>query len=176
MSQNHKPGRSRLFILLSAVLGSGLVILGLALFNAELTIRTTGLVHARGEARLYAPFSGIIARHNAMLGQYVRAGDILLELDDAEIALLEIQLEREIAETEAAIAQQEIALRKLAICPAPRDMATAIQRKERLAKICEIHQEIEALCQWARSKGNFRSRMEPAGDRATAGGNGADPG
>jgi multidrug resistance efflux pump len=143
MPQDNRLSRSRFSIVISALLGSGLVLLGLALFSVELTIRTTGQVYSRDEARLYAPFAGVIARHRAMLGQDVRAGEILLELDDTDLALRMVQLERELAEVDAALIQQDIALRKLAIRPAPPEMASAPQRKERLARIAAIQNEIE---------------------------------
>ena len=143
MSDDPSLRRRPSSILLSALLGAGLIVIGLALFRVELTIRTTGQVYSRDETRLFAPSSGVIAQHRAQLGQDVRAGDVLIELDDTDLALRTVQLERELAETDAALVQKDIALRQLDIRPAPPEMVAAAQRKERLARIVSIQRDIE---------------------------------
>ncbi len=116
---------------------------GLVLTRIELTIRTTGQVYSQDEVRLFAPADGIVAAQHVELGQTVRAGDLLLELDDTELALRAVQIERELAELEAARARQDVILRRLAVRPAAPDMMTAAERKTRLERIAAIQSDIE---------------------------------
>lgn len=129
--------------MLSAVIGVGLIAIGLALFRVELIIRTTGQVYSQHEVRLFAPADAVVAKRVVELGQSVKAGDILIELDDSDLAMREIQLQREIAELDADRARQEVALKQLEVRPAPPDVLTASARKQRLARIAEIQQNIE---------------------------------
>lgn len=130
-------------VVLSALIGVGLIAIGLALFRVELTIRTTGQVFSQDEVRLFAPADGVVAVRRVELGQLVKSGDVLIELDDTDLALRAIQLEREIAELESARARQEIVLKQLAVRPATPDVLTASQRKDRLARIASIQATIE---------------------------------
>ena len=66
-----------------------------------------------------------------------------MELDDKDLALRAIQLERELAETEAALAAQAIARKEWEVRPAALDLLTAGERQTRLARIAEIQARIE---------------------------------
>lgn len=141
---NTSPQRRRpSSVVLSAVIGAGLIAIGVALLRVELTIRTTGLVYSQDEVRLFSPADTLIAGRRVELGQTVKAGDILIELDDTDLALREIQLEREIAELDSARARQEVVLKQLAVRPASPDVLTASDRKDRLARIAAIQANIE---------------------------------
>lgn len=129
---------------MTALAGVLLIAAGLALLRVELSIHTTGQVYARDEARLYAPMAGIVKRLYVELGQAVRAGELLVEMDDTELALRDVQLQRQLAEIEAALAQQDIARRELDVRPASLDILTAQERRKRLARIAEIQQQIES--------------------------------
>lgn len=128
---------------ISALVGTVLILLGLLFLRLELTIRSTGLVLAKDEYRVFAPAEGVIARHHVELGHAVKRGDLLVELDDTDLALRAVQLQRELAETEAAHERNEIALREFAVKPAPLDLLTADDRKERLTRITAIQDQIE---------------------------------
>lgn len=141
---NEVPKRGRISsIVASALIGSALIVVGLALLRVELTIRTKGQVRSEEETRIYAPMDGLIAHHRAELGQSVARGDVLLELDDQALVLRVIELEREAAELDAALAAQTVKLRELDLQPASLDMLAADGRVERLSRIRAIQEQIE---------------------------------
>lgn len=128
---------------IAAFAGTILILLGLLFLRLEVTIRAPGTVRAREEVRVFAPAAGIVARHHVQLGQDVNPGDLLVELDDTDLALRTVQLERDLGETEAALARNAIALREIEVKPASVELLTADERRERLGRITAIQQEIE---------------------------------
>lgn len=128
---------------MSAVVGVLLIAAGLALLRVELKVRATGVVYCESETRLYAPTDGTVTRIPVTLGDEVRAGDVVLALDDADLILRELELDRQIAQTEAALARQEVLIQMRAIRPAPLEAATAAERRRRLDRIVAIQTEIE---------------------------------
>ncbi|HMP77601.1 MAG TPA: HlyD family efflux transporter periplasmic adaptor subunit [Kiritimatiellia bacterium] len=137
----HRKHRSS--VVLAALIGTLLIACGLLLLRIELTIRATGHVYARDEVRLFAPQDATLLRQAVELGTLVRAGDIVLELEDRELDLRAIQLERERAVTESALAAQRINRREWEVRPAALDLLTAGDRQKRLARIAEIQAQIE---------------------------------
>lgn len=127
----------------SAAIGIALVVLGLFFLRLELTIRAPGTVSARDEVRVFAPQDGVIARLPIELGQQVQAGDLLVALDDTELNLRALAVERELVENEAALERNRIARAELAVKPGPAELVTADERRERLSRIAAIQQEIE---------------------------------
>lgn len=127
----------------SAALGLALVVLGLFFLRFELTIRAAGQVNARDDIRLFAPRDGVIARHLVELGQTVTNGQLLLALDDSDLSLRALALERDLAETEAALQRNLIARQELAIKPGAPELITADERRDRLARIAAIQKDIE---------------------------------
>jgi HlyD family secretion protein len=127
----------------SAALGLLLVVAGLFFLRLELVIRAPGTVNARDEVRVFSPMDGVIAQHRIQLGQSVTNGELLLTLDDTELSLRALAIERELAETEAALEQNRIAQAELQVKPGPAELVTADERRERLARIATIQQEIE---------------------------------
>ena len=125
------------------MVGSLLVGVGLVLLRVELTIRTTGQVYAKEEQRIFAPEDGIVRAIRIDLGQSIAAGDILMELDDTDLALRVVHLERELAQADANLADNAIARRELELRPAPSDLLTATERKARLERIATIQKQIE---------------------------------
>lgn len=121
-----------------------MVAAGIAFLRVDVSIRTTGQVYSPLERRVFSPSEGILAARHVELGQFVKAGDALLELDDSDLVERLLALEREIVETESALAKQEILLKTLAVRPATLDMATAAERKPRAERIAEIQAEIHA--------------------------------
>lgn len=127
----------------SALAGVALVALGLIFLRFDLTIRAPGTVSARDEIRIFAPQDGILAEHHLELGQAVTAGQLLMAMDDKELRLRSIAVERELAEAEAALERNRIAQAELAVKPGPAELITADERRERLARIAAIQQDIE---------------------------------
>ena len=128
---------------ISAVVGVALVGIGLVFLRFDLTIRASGIVQARDEVRVFAPLDGVIAQHYIELGQAVTNGDLLLNLDDTDLKLRALTVERDLAETEAALERNRIARAELAVKPGPAEIVTADERRERLARITAIQQDIE---------------------------------
>lgn len=126
-------------------IGAGLlfVLAGLALLRVELTIRAPGTVRAFDEDRVFAPAAGTIQRLATELGQVVSAGDLLVQLDDTEIRLAEVRIERDLSEARAAQERNRIEREELTVRPAEADLVTADDRERRLARIAEIQREIE---------------------------------
>lgn len=127
----------------SAAIGLALVVVGLCFLRFELTIRASGIVKAREEVRLFAPLDGVIAQHNVQLGQTVTNGQLLLTLDDTDLNLRSLARERDLAETEAALQRNALALQELAIKPGSAELITAGDRRERLSRIAAIQKDIE---------------------------------
>lgn len=128
---------------ISALIGVGCIALGVAFLRLDLTVRAPGVVRAATESRLYAPADATVAGHHVQLGQDVKPGDLLLELDDTDLRLRAVQLERERTETQSALDRNRIALREIVVKPASAEMLTADERRTRLARISAIQQEIE---------------------------------
>lgn len=127
----------------SAGIGLVLVVIGLFFLRFELTIRAPGTVNARDEVRVFAPRDGVIAHLPVQLGQLVKSGALLLAFDDTELNLRALAVERELAETEAALERNRIARAELAVKPGPAELVTADERRDRLSRIAAIQQEIE---------------------------------
>ncbi len=128
---------------ISALTGLTLVTLGLVFLRFDLTIRAIGTVNARDESRVFAPLDGIIAQHLIQLGQTVTNGQLLMALDDTDLNLRALAMERERAETEAALEHNRIAQAELVIKPGSAELITADDRRARLARIATIQQDIE---------------------------------
>ncbi len=127
----------------AAILGIVLVGAGLFFLRLELIIRAPGTVNARDEIRVFSPMDGVIAQHRVQLGQAVTNGELLLALDDTELNLRALAIDRELAETEAALEQNRIAQAELRVKPGPAELVTADERRDRLARIASIQQDIE---------------------------------
>lgn len=127
----------------SALIGVLLVGLGLVYLRFDLTIRAPGTVQARDEVRVFAPQDGVIAQHHIQLGQTVTNGELMLSLDDTDLKLRGLTVERDLAETEAALERNRIARAELAVKTGPADLITADERRTRLARITAIQQDIE---------------------------------
>jgi hypothetical protein len=85
----------------------------------------------------------VIALHQVQLGQTVTNGQLLLALDDTDLALRAVELERDLNESAAAHERNTIAQRELQIKPASAEMVTADDRRERLTRITAIQRQIE---------------------------------
>lgn len=127
----------------TALIGTILLIAGVVFLRLEVTIRADGVVRAQHEVRVFAPAAGVVARHHVRLGQDVQAGDLLVELDDTDLALRAVELERDLNESAAAHERNTIAQRELQIKPASAEMVTADDRRERLTRITAIQRQIE---------------------------------
>lgn len=129
---------------LSAVIGAALVVAGIALLKVDVSVRATGQVYSPDERRVFSPADGVLAARHVELGQVVRAGEPLLELDQTDLVQREIELDRAIAEAESALARQDLALRRLEIRPIALEVAAAPARRERLGHIAAIYAEIHS--------------------------------
>jgi len=141
MSQHVPRIRS---VWISALVGTVLMVAGMAFLRLEVTIRAPGVVRAQDERRIFAPAAGIVARHHARTGQDVQPGDLLVELDDTSLAMQAVALERDLNETTAALERNAIALREIEVMPASLEMLTADERQDRLGRITAIQQQIES--------------------------------
>lgn len=125
------------------MVGVLLVGIGLIFLRFDLTIRAPGIVNAVSEMRVFAPMDGAVSELTIQLGQAVTNGELMLRLDDTELTLRLLAVERELAETEAALENNRIARAEWAVKPGTAEMVTADERRERLARIATIQQDIE---------------------------------
>ena len=130
-------------VLASAIIGVILITLGLFFLRFDLTIQAPGTVRARDEVRVFAPLEGVLATHAAQLGQAVTNGQLLLALDDTDLNLRLLAVDRELAEAKAALERNRIARAELEVRPGPAELVTADERRDRLARIAAIQSEIE---------------------------------
>ena len=127
----------------TSVAGLLFVAIGLFFLRFELTIRAPGVIKARYEEWVFAPYDGVIALHQVQLGQSVTNGELLMALDDTELRLRALAIERELAEAEAALEHNRIARAELVVKTGPAELVTAGERQTRLARIADIQQDIE---------------------------------
>lgn len=80
--------------------------------DAGAVVRATGEVRARNEASLAAEVSGRILRYRADVGDRVKRGDVLVELDDATARIGVLQARAALAAAEAAHDNAEATLRR----------------------------------------------------------------
>lgn len=98
---------------------------------------------ARDEVRVFSPVDGIVSDLRIQLGQVVTNGELAVALDDTELKLRELAIERELAQTEAALENNRIAREERAVKPGAAELILADDRKIRLSRIAEIQQDIE---------------------------------
>jgi multidrug resistance efflux pump len=114
MSEKTKGNRS---VRWAGIFGAALVAAGLVFLRTEQRIHADGIVYARTEAHVFAPADGVLQQLHVSLGQAVRAGDPLFDLDDTDLRQRALLTEKELAQMRAELAANDVALRATNVLP-----------------------------------------------------------
>jgi multidrug resistance efflux pump len=147
------PGKT--FFVFTLLIGTLLVGIGMSFLRLEYNIVSEGTIHAQNERCIYAPSGERLSKVNITVGQQVKAGDLLFQLDQTEINLEIVRLEENLIKTQHELSEVETSIQDSLASPSDRqvaitekEMGALKSRKTHLKKLCEhMAYEIQLLKQ-----------------------------
>lgn len=131
----------RVSIAVAAVLGGLLVVSALFFIRFDLTVRAAGVVIPNVERRFYADDDVVVKRIHVGLGQSVDKGEPLLELENLALCNRLFELESDLEETTASLADKEFELGVWDIRPGSLEFLTAESRHEICGRIRKFQED-----------------------------------
>ncbi len=129
----------------AAIGGTLLILSGLGFLRLESRIRADGVVLPAEDTRIFAGDDGVILRLHVAPGDHVQAGDLIAELDNAELRLRLLALDRDLLRNAADQARAESERLAWRIRPGQPDEVTAADRAPLLAQIATIQESLSTL-------------------------------
>jgi multidrug resistance efflux pump len=123
------------------LIGAAMVIAGMVLLRLVMTVPAEGIVAAQEESYVFSPVAGTLRAVPVRIGQEVAEGDILFQLNEADLQLQVLERQKEVLQLRQARSLNDLALKELSIRPAQIDQLSAKERLDMLNRIKVLQEE-----------------------------------
>ncbi len=136
--------KSNKFLLLVFIAGLMLTLLGLIFIRVEITSEATGVIQFENESIVYASRSGQVSEIYFQPGQRVNKGDLILSLQNSDLDLRLLDLEKALIERRRELHKIQSENEQFAITgvmPSLQNIGSLIDRQRELSSIAELIEE-----------------------------------